>query len=700
MTINYSSRISTRGLIFNVDAGNSASLATNIRRNLVAEGPRENLANWNFLQGVTVQTNTTTAPDGTLTADTAFDNNVNGTHSLQLLATVPSSAASETLTFSIYAKAGTINTFTLIGFGPTTQPARHFNLSTGTSIGSILGSGAPLFSIVPVGDGWYRCSITGQISAPSAQLIIYLFPNDNSSFSYVGGSGSISFWGAQLEVGSTATQYYPISTPSSQLNTRWYDTTGTSRPIPFCQDLSTIEVLVVGGGGGGGPDVGGGGGGGGVVYNPAYPVRTSTAYTVTVGAGGNAGSGPTPSIILGGNGGNSQFDNITAIGGGAGGSYAAIRGSSGGSGGGSSGDSTGTFLVAGNGTGNQGFFGGIGTINSVPYGAGGGGGAGGPGGNFTAAGGGNGGPGVLYSISGTPTYYGSGGAGGGGNDSSSDGRGFPTTPGGGIGSARSGPFITVLRDGTANTGGGGGGTGGWNTAGAGGSGVVIVRYPGPARATGGIITSVNGFTIHTFTSGSSTFTLNQIPTGYVNQNFGTFQNNVTYDPRNSGALVFDNTTSYVALPELPAQVNAPLSVFSWVYLNATPTGTNGIWGHYGTGNCHYEINPTATRLRLGDINKTDLPMLAVGSWQYVGFTSDGTNHSYYVNGVLSTSWTGTTGTILGGNATTLPSSHMVGRSDAGRTWNGRIANLTINNVQLTAAEVLNNYNALRGRYGV
>jgi hypothetical protein len=42
---------------------------------------------------------------------------------------------------------------------------------------------------------------------------------------------------------------------------------------------------------------------------------------------------------------------------------------------------------------------------------------------------------------------------------------------------------------------------------AGGSGIVIVRYLGGTRATGGTITSAGGYTIHTFTS-SGTFTVN------------------------------------------------------------------------------------------------------------------------------------------------------------------------------------------------
>jgi hypothetical protein len=42
---------------------------------------------------------------------------------------------------------------------------------------------------------------------------------------------------------------------------------------------------------------------------------------------------------------------------------------------------------------------------------------------------------------------------------------------------------------------------------AGGSGIVIVRYVGAARATGGTITTVGNYTVHTFTT-SGTLTLN------------------------------------------------------------------------------------------------------------------------------------------------------------------------------------------------
>jgi hypothetical protein len=66
-----------------------------------------------------------------------------------------------------------------------------------------------------------------------------------------------------------------------------------------------------------------------------------------------------------------------------------------------------------------------------------------------------------------------------------------------------------MEAGTANTGGGGGGFHdpyGTSVLGAnGGSGIVIIRYAGAQRGTGGTVVSSGGFTYHTFTT-SGTYT--------------------------------------------------------------------------------------------------------------------------------------------------------------------------------------------------
>jgi hypothetical protein len=289
----------------------------------------------------------------------------------------------------------------------------------------------------------------------------------------------------------------------------------------FQPETLEVEYLVVaGGGGGGGSSTGGGGGGAGGfrtnVGGSLLSLASGTSYSVVVGAGGTStGSAATT-------GSNSSFANIESAGGGCVATSGAL-GIDGGSGFGGSGEfSTNATIV---GLGNvpatsppQGNAGGIGFTyqggGTVNRGAGGGGG--GAGGNGSAAQidvqAGNGGIGADSSITGSTVTY----AGGGGGGYYAQSAGSPPCPGGtgGSGGGGDGAGTAASTAAVANTGGGGGGRGndGVTTlfGKAGGSGIVIVRYLGAQRATGGTITagtgSAAGYTIHTFTT-SGTFAL-------------------------------------------------------------------------------------------------------------------------------------------------------------------------------------------------
>ena len=113
---------------------------------------------------------------------------------------------------------------------------------------------------------------------------------------------------------------------------------------------------------------------------------------------------------------------------------------------------------------------------------------------------------TLYSYS--IEYLVIAGGGGGAGDANPGGGGGAGGGGANGYSAISGS--AVPQSGTANTGGGGGGVG-WNgtagqgTGGAGGSGIVILRYSGIQRGSGGTVYSSGGYTYHKFTS-SGTYT--------------------------------------------------------------------------------------------------------------------------------------------------------------------------------------------------
>jgi hypothetical protein len=262
-----------------------------------------------------------------------------------------------------------------------------------------------------------------------------------------------------------------------------YGTNGFYLPMNVEAAEYGIEYFVLGGGSGGsrGAAAGGGGGAGGYTTSSTTNVIAGSSVPVVVGGGG---AGATAQTTNGSAGGASSITvlstTITANGGTntvASGNLNGYAGLNGGSGGGSGANSP-----AGVG-GTDGGDGGAGT-----YGAGLG------QGSTTRAFGG--------------TLYAGGGGGGGGSASW-----VPSTTGaaGGAGGGAAGANDSATgNSASANTGGGGGGGGGnasitGANGGGGGSGIVIIRYLGAQRGTGGTVTSAGGYTIHTFTS-SGTYT--------------------------------------------------------------------------------------------------------------------------------------------------------------------------------------------------
>ena len=112
---------------------------------------------------------------------------------------IGSASTSGTHTFSVYAKAGTAPAIMLY----TTGGYMRFNLETGANIGG--GGGYIGQSIELIGDGWYRCSVTGSGTITTA-LIKPIASNGTDTI------GSVYIQHAQIESGSYPTSIIETTT--------------------------------------------------------------------------------------------------------------------------------------------------------------------------------------------------------------------------------------------------------------------------------------------------------------------------------------------------------------------------------------------------------------------------------------------------------------------------------------------------------
>lgn len=232
--LNTATRVDANGLVAVVNANLPRfdyDPITKVCRGLLIEEARTNLLPysedftnliWSKV-GVTATADATVSPDGTTDADKLVETATVGVHYTRQNPIIVSSGSAVAIT--VYAKAGERQYIALLeGYS---NKGRYFDLVNGTLGGVFVG--APTTStITPVGNGWYRCSITTTAPATTVDAEIYISPDGTStSYSGVAGNG-VFLWGAQLEAGAFPTSYIPTTTTSLTRNADQVSMTGTN----------------------------------------------------------------------------------------------------------------------------------------------------------------------------------------------------------------------------------------------------------------------------------------------------------------------------------------------------------------------------------------------------------------------------------------------------------------------------------------
>jgi len=169
------------------------------RTNVVTNSEYLNGVEWNGKINVSFGTNQTISPEGLLNSASIIENTTNGSHFAYEDFTLTSGAS---YAISIYAKKNGVNRnlrFNDGGLGWSSGFNGVFDLTAGTATGGVMED---------VGNGWYRCSVTGTTNATASRLIIY--PTLGAATSYPGdGTSGVFLYGFQIEAGSYVSSYIP-----------------------------------------------------------------------------------------------------------------------------------------------------------------------------------------------------------------------------------------------------------------------------------------------------------------------------------------------------------------------------------------------------------------------------------------------------------------------------------------------------------
>lgn len=196
---------------------NSAGLIESVPKNLFLQSQTfDNTVSWSpypttplVASAVIPNVLVTSAPNGTFTADKLVALATTGEHIL--IGQPAGSNPGTTYTVSVFAKKGELSNIRFLdnaGLGATA----NFNLVTGNVSLTAFTTGTP--TMVPVGDDWYRCIMSyTPINTGNFNVHIKLANSDLSGGTSFLGNGvdGVYLWGAQIELGLIATEYFPTT---------------------------------------------------------------------------------------------------------------------------------------------------------------------------------------------------------------------------------------------------------------------------------------------------------------------------------------------------------------------------------------------------------------------------------------------------------------------------------------------------------
>ena len=220
----------------------------------------------------------------------------------------------------------------------------------------------------------------------------------------------------------------------------------------------------------------------------------------------------------------------------------------------------------------------------------------------------------------------------------------------------------------------------------------------PKIVTDGLVLALDAGNTKSYVSGSTTW-FDKSGGG----NNGTLTNGPTFSSANGGSIVFDGVDDYININGVTLTTSSFSceSFFQW----NTVGGNRGVLHSlsYDYPNSGYLVRQSDTadnRIVVWSDNGTETYALStstipINTWKHLIIVQSVNNCSMYINGILDSSQS------LLNPAIDISYPYRIGqRGSTGAYLSGRVAVSKIYNRALNATEVSQNFNALRGRFGI
>ena len=202
-----------------------------------------------------------------------------------------------------------------------------------------------------------------------------------------------------------------------------------------------------------------------------------------------------------------------------------------------------------------------------------------------------------------------------------------------------------------------------------------------------------------------------------NENHGELKNGVGYSASNGGSLSFDGTDDFVSFntSSFPSGATS-FSVNCFIKWSGNGTFTNDIIFSYGRDGSNNDVtvwvnNSGFAELQFGsDTGKvSSTTLISTGTWYNICATYDKTQTKIYLNSVLEGTTNYSSGNIIldnnvngntGAIGAKISGYGNVASPQRYGTFNGNIPLVQLYNRALSAAEISQNFNETRSRYGI